>query len=292
MTQKLKIGFIALCDSASLIVAHERGFFTQEGLQVDLVREPSWANIRDKLAFGLLDAAHMLAPMLIEASLGAGNVHMPLTTGFALSSGGGRITLVKEMDRERPRLAMVYPFSSHHYALRQYTAANGLDAELVVLPPTQMIAALSSGQIQGFCAGAPWGLLAETLGLGLDVVSYSLPGRMEKVLGVRQAWHDDNVEAHSGLMRALRAASHWTNRPENRGEVAEILARTEYLNAPADVIASGLADIDFTANRPSIEEGRWYLDRMVEYGQIHALQNTGPILADLFRVATFDEIIF
>ena len=272
MTQKLKIGFIALCDSASLIVAHERGFFTQEGLQVDLVREPSWANIRDKLAFGLLDAAHMLAPMLIEASLGAGNVHMPLTTGFALSSGGGRITLVKEMDRERPRLAMVYPFSSHHYALRQYTAANG--------------------QIQGFCAGAPWGLLAETLGLGLDVVSYSLPGRMEKVLGVRQAWHDDNVEAHSGLMRALRAASHWTNRPENRGEVAEILARTEYLNAPADVIASGLADIDFTANRPSIEEGRWSLDRMVEYGQIHALQNTGPILADLFRVATFDEIIF
>ena len=138
MTTKLKIGFVGLCDSAALIVGKERGFFAEQGLNVELSKEPSWANIRDKLACGILDAAHMLAPMVIEATIGAGNVHVPLMTAFTLSTGGMGITLGKDADlADQPVLAMVYPFSPHHYVLRSWMETQGITGEVVVIPPAR-----------------------------------------------------------------------------------------------------------------------------------------------------------
>ncbi len=74
MLDKIKVGFSPLTDSAPLIVAKEEGFFAQEGLDVTLCKEVSWANIRDKLVYGEFDAAHMLAPMLMATTLGLGGV--------------------------------------------------------------------------------------------------------------------------------------------------------------------------------------------------------------------------
>ena len=62
MTTPLQIGFIPLIDAAALIVAVEKGFTRAEGLDVKLVREVSWSNVRDKLNIGLFDGAHILAP--------------------------------------------------------------------------------------------------------------------------------------------------------------------------------------------------------------------------------------
>ena len=64
MKQELRIGFLPLTDCAVLVAALERGFFEKYGLHVTLQREVSWANIRDRVAFGELDAAHMLPPCL------------------------------------------------------------------------------------------------------------------------------------------------------------------------------------------------------------------------------------
>ena len=66
---RLRLGFIPLLDAALPIVAAECGFAAEQGLELDLVRETSWANIRDRIAIGQFDAAHMLAPMPIAASL-------------------------------------------------------------------------------------------------------------------------------------------------------------------------------------------------------------------------------
>ena len=57
----LTLGFIPLTDCAPLVVAEAKGFFADEGLDVTLSREASWATIRDKVTVGALDAAHMLA---------------------------------------------------------------------------------------------------------------------------------------------------------------------------------------------------------------------------------------
>ena len=55
-------GFMPLLDSALLVAAKEKGFAAAEGIDLSLVRETSWANIRDRLAVGHFQVAHVLAP--------------------------------------------------------------------------------------------------------------------------------------------------------------------------------------------------------------------------------------
>src|SRR5262245_30705224 len=167
-------GFIPLSDCAPLVVAVERGFAAEEGLELTLVRETSWANIRDRIVVGHFDVAHMLAPMAIASTLGVGHLKVPLAVPFALGTGGNAITASNALWRpmvdagaqpggeplaqgaalravvrgrtEPLTLAMVYPFSAHNYELRYWLAACGIDPEhdvrLVVLPPPLLVDAL------------------------------------------------------------------------------------------------------------------------------------------------------
>src|SRR6476619_2645257 len=93
MTLPLRIGFIPLCDAAALIVAVDKGFAADEGLDVTLVREVSWSNVRDKLNIGLFDAAHILAPVPIASSLGLGHIKVPIVAPMTLSLNGNAITV-------------------------------------------------------------------------------------------------------------------------------------------------------------------------------------------------------
>ena len=93
MTTPLRIGFIPLCDAAALLIAVDKGLFAAEGLEIELVREVSWSNMRDKLNLGLFDAAHLLLPMAIASTLGIGHVKVPIAAPFVLSLNGNAITL-------------------------------------------------------------------------------------------------------------------------------------------------------------------------------------------------------
>src|SRR5215468_2937533 len=90
---RLRIGFIPLCDAAALIVAADKGFAAAEGLKLELIREVSWSNVRDKLNIGLFDAAHLLAPVAIASSLGIGHVKVPIVAPFGLGVNGNAITV-------------------------------------------------------------------------------------------------------------------------------------------------------------------------------------------------------
>ena len=90
---RLRIGFIPLVDAATLVVAVDKGFASAEGLDVELVREVSWSNVRDKLNVGLFDAAHLLAPVAIASSLGLGHIKVPIVAPFNLAMNGNAITV-------------------------------------------------------------------------------------------------------------------------------------------------------------------------------------------------------
>ena len=90
---KLRIGYIPLVDASALIVAADHGFAAAEGLDIELVREVSWSNVRDKLNIGLFDAAHLLAPVAIASSLGIGHVRVPLIVPYILADNGNAITV-------------------------------------------------------------------------------------------------------------------------------------------------------------------------------------------------------
>ena len=94
---RLLLGFMRLTDAAPLVIARERGFFEDFGLDVDLVREVSWANIRDKVTVGALDAAQMLAPMPLVTALGMGGLRCRLLTGLMLNLNGNAITLATRL---------------------------------------------------------------------------------------------------------------------------------------------------------------------------------------------------
>src|SRR5215831_13824517 len=242
---RLRIGFIPLCDAAALIVAADKGFAEAEGLGLELVREVSWSNVRDKLNIGLFDAAHLLAPVAIASSLGLGHVKVPIVAPFNLGLNGNAITvspalhaaIMAEVDGDplNPLLTaqallrvvnarkksgaeplvfgMTFPFSTHNYQLRFWMAAGGVDPDedvrLVVLPPPYMVESLANRHVDGFCVGAPWNSVAVDLGVGCIVqFGCDIVARgAEKILGVRGRWANDNPDVVARLVRAHRRAA-------------------------------------------------------------------------------------
>lgn len=263
MSETLRIGYIPLVDATALLVAVDRGFATAEGLSVELVREVSWSNVRDKLNIGLFDAAHLLSPVAIETSLGLGHVRVPIVVPFNLGINGNAITVSpnlfaaltraadgdladpKVLARALARLVferkkrgiepltfgMTFPFSHHNYQLRFWMAAGGIDPDedvrLVVLPPPYMVESLASGHVDGLCVGAPWNSVAVDSNVGciLHFGCEIMAHVSEKVLAVRERWAEDNAGTLSALVRALARAGNFADDRNNRSIVWEIVAR-------------------------------------------------------------------
>jgi NitT/TauT family transport system ATP-binding protein len=271
---RLRIGFIPLADAAALIVAADKGFAAQEGLDIELVREVSWSNIRDKLNIGVFDAAHLIAPIAVASSLGLGHVKVPIVAPFGLGVNGNAITVTpalhaaiaaeadgnildplvsaralkrvaearKAKGREPLTFGMTFPFSTHNYHIRFWMAAGGIDPDddvrLVVLPPPYMVDSLANGHVDGFCVGAPWNSVAVDLGIGviLHFVSEILSRAMEKLLAVRAGWAEKSPEVLLALVRAHRKAAAFIEDEANREEVAAILAAPNRIDVAPEVI--------------------------------------------------------
>jgi ABC-type nitrate/sulfonate/bicarbonate transport system substrate-binding protein len=297
MSTPLHIGFIPLVDAAALIVAVDKGFTAAEGLDVTLVREVSWSNVRDKLNIGMFDAAHLLAPVAIASSLGLGHVKVPIVAPFNLGLNGNAITvspalhaaIMAEIDgdafdpmatalalarvvaarrkggAEPLTFGMTFPFSTHNYQLRFWMAAGGVDPDedvrLVVLPPPYMVDSLRNGHVDAFCVGAPWNSIAVDLGIGriLHFVSDILISAAEKVLAVRQDWSEKNPDVVTALVRAHIRAAEFIEEPENRAEAARILGQPERIGVDPEVIQRTLDGRLKIASDGTIRESGRYL---------------------------------
>jgi two-component system, oxyanion-binding sensor len=298
MSTPLHIGFIPLVDAAALIVAVDNGFTAAEGLDVTLVREVSWSNVRDKLNIGMFDAAHLLAPVAIASSLGLGHVKVPIVAPFNLGLNGNAITvspalhaaIMAEIDgdpfdpmatalalarvvaarrksgAEPLTFGMTFPFSTHNYQLRFWMAAGGVDPDedvrLVVLPPPYMVDSLRNGHVDAFCVGAPWNSIAVDLGIGriLHFVSDILVSAVEKVLAVRQDWSEKNPDVVTALVRAHIRAAEFIEQPQNRAEAARILGQPERIGVDPEVIQRTLdGRLKIASDGTMRESGRYLL---------------------------------
>jgi two-component system, oxyanion-binding sensor len=275
---RLRIGYIPLTDAAPLIIAVDKGFASNEGLTVELVREVSWSNLRDKLNIGLFDAAHLLAPLAIASNLGIGHVKVPLCAPFMLGLNGNAITVSRSLydvltlaadgDLGDPRVSaralarvvaerrrrgaeplafgMTFPFSTHNYQLRYWMATSDIDPDedvrLVVLPPPYMVESLGSRHVDGFCVGAPWNSVAVDLGIGciLHFGSDIFARAPEKVLAMHAAWPADRADVLQRLLRALDGAVHFMADPANIDEVATLVAAPHRLDVPPEIICGTL----------------------------------------------------
>ena len=273
---RLTIGIIPLTDCAQIVVAYEKGFFKEEGIEVTVSKEISWAAIRDKVAYGDLDAAHMLAPMPLAATLGVGAIKKETVTAIGMDLNGNGITvsnavwqamqeidpqscamkptpataLKKLIERDRGKrlykFAMVFPVATHNYEIRYWLASAGIDPDndikLDVIPPPQMVANLRAGNIDGYCVGEPWNQRAVFDKVGVPIITNVeiFPGKLEKVVGVNREWLEKHPHTHRAMLRALIRASQWADQPENRPQVVQWIAQRQYVNAPEEVVKNSM----------------------------------------------------
>ena len=276
---QITAGFIPLLDSALLVIAKEKGFAEEEGIDLTLMRETSWANIRDRLAVGHFQVAHMLAPMPIACNLGLTPLASRTIAPFALGLGGNAVTVSNglwaemethgakpDLDPARSgkalkevvvgrakagkavlRFAVVHPHSGHNYELRYWLAASGIDpdrdVEIVILPPPLMADALAAGTIDGYCVGEPWNTASVVLGLGriATVKAAIWRGSPEKVLGVQAQWADTHPEALIALLRALYRAAIWCADLASQNELAVLLGSPTYIDRPPEWMVPALS---------------------------------------------------
>jgi NitT/TauT family transport system ATP-binding protein/nitrate/nitrite transport system substrate-binding protein len=315
---RLRLGFAPLSDAAALIVGRDKGFFAAEGLAVALSREASWATLRDKVAVGALDGAHMLAPLALAMTLGEGCEPTPMIAPFAFNRGGAAVTLStrlpnsvaealdglasliarrREQGSSRLTFATVFPYSLHNYLLRGWLAGMGVDPDqdvrLIVAPPARTAELLADAVIEGFCAGEPWNQVAERAGVGRAVLRSSrfAPDVPDKVFATTEAWATENRPQALALIRALLRASAWAQAPENQAELIELLARPDAIGVAPEAIAAGLADIRFAGadtNRPGPSDAAWLVEQMQRWNHLASHPEAAAVATRVYRPDLFD----
>ncbi len=274
---QLCIGFLPLVDAALPILARELGFAEEEGLELELLRDLSWATVQDRLIYGHSDAAHMVAPLAIATTLGLGRPAVPFAIPFVLGLNGNAITLAPDFaaqvtevgrpgdinaigarlrivahaqrDAGRPlRLGVVHRYSSHNYMLRYWLNGCGIDpntdVSIVTIAPPFAADALFAKEVDGICVGAPWNSVAVENGAGVVVATTSQIWQrgVEKALVVKADRIDAEPERYVPLLRALYRAGEAFIDPEQIERITQILARPEYLDGSASAIQRVIQD--------------------------------------------------
>ncbi|AZC29895.1 CmpA/NrtA family ABC transporter substrate-binding protein [Pseudomonas chlororaphis] len=257
----INLGFMALSDCASVVVAATQGFAQPYGLTLNLKRQASWANLRDKLVSGELDAAHSLYGLIYAVHLGIGGVNASdMAVLMGLNQNGQSINLSRELQalnvtspealhrhvhqsRARLTFAQTFPTGTHAMWLYYWLAAQGIhplqDVDSVVVPPPQMVAHLQAGRIDGFCVGEPWSASAVNQDLGFTLATSQAiwPDHPEKVLGCTRAFVEQYPNTARALVMAILEASRFIEQSrENRQSTAQLLSASDYLDAPLDCI--------------------------------------------------------
>ena len=274
-TTKATLGFIALTDSAPLIIAKEKGFFAKYGMpDVEVVKQASWGTTRDNLVLGGagngIDGAHILTPMPYLISTGKvtqNNVPTPMYILSRLNLDSQCISVGSEyaalkvgldakpfkaaLDKKKAagnaiKAAMTFPGGTHDLWLRYWLAAGGIDPdkdiETIVVPPPQMVANMKVGTMDCFCVGEPWNEQLKNQKIGYTALTTGeiWNKHPEKSFAMRADWVDKNPKATLALIMAAQEAAMWADKPENRAELAQIVSKRAWFNVPVTDILNRL----------------------------------------------------
>jgi nitrate/nitrite transport system substrate-binding protein len=343
-TTSVDLGFIALTDAAPLIIAKEKGFFAKQGMTgVELKKQTSWAVTRDNLELGGdkggIDGAHILSPMpylLTTGAISKSKQPVPMVLLARLNTQGQAISGSKEFLDEKlkvkaPNLeatvekknktgdkfkaAVTFPGGTHDLWMRYWMAANGVDpnkdADLVVIPPPQMVANMQSGTMDVFCVGEPWNerLVNKKLGYTITQTGEIWKEHPEKAFSMRADWVKKNPNAALRLLMAVQQAQKWADDPANTKELAAILAEDKYVKASVDDLLPRLqGTVDYgdgrkvtnspykmkfwgnNASFPYKSHDTWFVTEDIRWGYLPKSTNIKALVnqvnrADLWRAA-------
>ncbi|MGL4727712.1 MAG: CmpA/NrtA family ABC transporter substrate-binding protein [Bosea sp. (in: a-proteobacteria)] len=280
-----KLGYIALTDSAPLIIAKEKGLFTKHGVpDMDIAKQASWGAMRDNIALGTrangIDGGHILRPKTHLYSTGAvmqNRQPLPMYTLLNLNEDCQAISISNEykdlkIGKDSSPLkeafarkkaagkeltaAMTFPGGTHDLWIRYWLAAGGIDPDndikVITVPPPQMVANMKVGNMDCFCVGEPWNeqLVNQDIGYTAVTTGEIWDNHPEKILGMRADWVDANPKTTQAILMAVMEAQMWCEKAENKQEMAEIVSRRQWFNVPvADIIGRIKGEINYGLGR-------------------------------------------
>lgn len=329
----VRVGFMPLADCASIVLAAELGFDLKHGVKIVPTREASWAGLRDKLVSGDLDMAQALYGLIYGVHLGLGGVRKDMAVLMTLNQNGQGLTISRRLAEQgavdaaslarlmvaSPRpytFAHTFPTGTHAMWLYYWLASAGVhplrDAQVVTVPPPQMVAHMRTGYIDGFSAGEPWNHRALLDGVGVHAASSQdvWPDHPEKVLGATSDFVAAHPDVARSVMAAVLEASRWIDAGDaNRTRAAEILSRTEYVNTPVDAIlprmlgryedGQGRSWIDrhsvrFFAdgevNFPYLSDGMWFLTQYRRWGLLRQHPDYLRVASQINRIDLYRDV--
>ena len=291
----LKVGFIPITCGTPIIMAHPMGFYSKHGLNVEVIKTAGWAVIRDKTLNKEYDAAHMLSPMPLAITLGAGSNPIAYTAPAIENINGQAITLaIKHKERRDPKswkgfkFAVPFDYSMHNYLLRYYVAEHGIDPDTDIqiraVPPAEMVANLRADNIDGYLGPDPFNQRAVYDGVGfIHILSKQLwEGHPCCAFAASKEFVTTMPNTYAALLKSIIDATAFAHKAENRKEIAAAIAPANYLNQPEIVLeqiltgtyADGLGNVKRDPNRIDFDPfpwqsfAVWILTQMKRWGQI------------------------
>ncbi|MBJ7347359.1 MAG: ABC transporter substrate-binding protein [Thermoleophilaceae bacterium] len=330
----IKIGFIPLTDCSPVVMAGLLGYYKQRGLNVQVIKQASWPATRDALISGDIDAAHGLFGMPFSVATGIGGKAgtKKLKVAMTLNDNGQGITLKKEYaaggygDLEKTKaalnggqgktFAMTFPGGTHDAWLRYWLLAMGIDMKtpkIIPIPPPQMVANMTAGNMDGYCVGEPWNAVAVQNGIGFTSIATQdiWTNHPEKALIVNADFAAQRRDDLKQVMGAMFDACKWLDDVANVPETAKKIGTPAYVNAKPDAIAGRMAGKyelgaglgtktfgddrmrffdDGKVNFPRKAYATWFLAQYQRFGYLSAAPSYKALANDLILSDLYKEV--
>ena len=313
----LSIGFIPITCATPIIMAEPLGFYSKHGLNAKVKRAAGWAMVRDWAINKDVDAAHMLSPMPLAITLGAGSVPVPFYMPAVENINGQAITLHNKhkgvktaADMKGFRFCVPFDYSMHNYLLRYYLAEGGVhpdkDVQIRIVPPPEMVANLKAGNVDGYLAPDPFNQRAvyENAGFIFKLSKEIWDRHPCCAFAISKEFATQYPNTFLALFRSIVDATHYASNPAHRKEIAAAIAPTNYLNQPVTVLeqvltgtyADGLGAIKKDPSRIDFDPYPWHsmaiwiMTQMKRWGHLKGDVNYKSVAEQVYRAADCDRI--
>ncbi len=305
----LSIGFIPITCATPIIMAEPMGFYKKHGLNAKVRRASGWAMVRDWAINGEVDAAHMLSPMPLSITLGAGSKKKDFLMPAVENINGQAITLHKKhknvkraRDMKGFRFCVPFRYSMHNYLLRYFLAEDGVhpdkDVQIRIVPPPEMVANLRSGNVDGYLAPDPFNQRAvyENVGFIFKLSKEIWEGHPCCAFAISKEFAMENPNTFMALFRSIVDATMYASDFKNRKDIAKAIAPRNYLNQPVLVLEQvltgrfpdGLGNIRNVPDRINFDPfpwnsmAVWILTQMKRWKHVDSNFNYNKIAKEVF----------
>ena len=290
---KVSLGMLRLTSSAPLFIAMDKGFFAEEGIEI----EPQW-----------FDAAHPIAVSTASSKVDVGATGITASL-YNMAANGQKLGIVADKGREQKgysssallvttdnynagvkslkdlkgkRIGITQKGSTFHYMLGRMLETHGMslnDVEIVPLSKlSAVMAALESKQIDGCILNEPNITKVQKAGYGKLVVQVGdvIPYQTSAIF-----YSPDFMKNKDAAVRFMRAYNKACNYyyeaavekkdAKKLEEVVNIVAK--YVKAPAEDIKAGLPYIDKDGKllvSDIATQIKWYTDNKMISGILDA----------------------